>query len=496
MLKIGLTGGIGSGKTTVTEKFSSLNVPVIDADEIARKLAQPGQAAYSEIIKAFGEKILERSGEINRHYLRNLIFSDARARVKLESILHPLIRSKIVEKIEALQTPYCIIAIPLLIETGQTDLVDRILVLDISRELQVRRTMARDNASAEAVETIVNSQVDNQTRLSLADDIIDNSGNIENLHKQIEALNKKYRAFTHSSEEIIDIVDCNNDTPSNNKPKNADMLQQTCTPNLLNNEITYVSSSDEVVYELPLNEKFRTLIRLEALLKEIAHHLEGESYWDSRSAMNMFVAVMNIFSRPEIKTDLLKELDRINAVVSKYATCELPNIDYIQAVQNQLNTVARDLRNVEGQLGQGLKHNEFVMSIRQRDSIPGGALEMDVPAYGHWLNKNIESRCQDIRNWLGCYSHAQKALELILKLTRNSGIVNDVATKGGLYQHSLDVGACNQLVRVIIPKNAFYFPEISGGRQRFTVRFLKPSGVDRPIQIEQDMPFKLICCAL
>ena len=121
---------------------------------------------------------------------------------------------------------------------------------------------------------------------------------------------------------------------------------------------------------------------------------------------------------------------------------------------------------------------------------------MDVPAYGHWLNKNIESRYQDIRDWLGCYSPAQKALELILRLTRNNGEVYEVATKGGMYQHSLDIGVCNQLVRVVIPKSAYYFPEISGGRQRFTVRFLKSNGVDRPVQIEQDMPFKLICCAI
>jgi len=492
MLKIGLTGGIGSGKTTVTQKFSSLGVPIIDADEISRELVQPGQPAFKEIVKEFSDKVLNASGEIDRQYLRNLIFSDAKSRVKLESILHPLIRLRMSRQIESLNSPYCIIAIPLLIETGQADLVDRILVLDVPRELQVRRTMERDNTSAEAVEVIINSQVDNQTRLSLADDVLNNSGDLKDLLQQVEALNEKYKTLVNPQEKSIETTNC----MLNNKIKNTDILQSKDSPNLFETAEPFIPPGDEIVYELPLNEKIRTLVRLESLFEEIEHHLKGDTYWDSRSAINTFVALMNIFNRPEIKTDMLKELDRINAIVGKYVLKDMPNDSYIRQVQEEVNLAARNLRSIEGQLGQGLKQNEFIMSIRQRDSIPGGALEMDVPAYGHWLNKNIESRCQDIRNWLSHYSQPQKALNVILKLIRNSGVVCDAATKAGLYQHSLDTGIASQLVRVIVPKGAFYFPEISGGRQRFTVRFLKPSGFDRPVQIEQDMPFKLICCAL
>ena len=492
MLKIGLTGGIGSGKTTVTQKFSSLGVPVIDADEISRELVKPGQPAFAEIVNEFGNKVLTTSGEIDRQYLRDLIFSDARSRVKLESILHPLIRLKMSRQIESLDNPYCIISIPLLIETGQADLADRILVLDVPRELQVRRTMERDNTSAEAVEAVITSQVDNQTRLSLADDVLNNSGDIKDLLQQVEALNEKYKALVSPQEESIETTNC----MLNNKIQNTDTPETKETSNLFKPVEPFTPPGDEIVYELPLNEKIRTLIRLESLFDEMEHHLEGDTYWDSRSAINTFVALMNIFGRPEIKTDMLKELDRINAIVGKYMSKDMPNDSYIKQVQEEVNVAAKHLRAIEGQLGQGLKQNEFIMSIRQRDSIPGGALEMDVPAYGHWLNKNIESRCQDVRQWLSHYSQPQKALNLILTLIRNSGVVCDAVTKAGLYQHSLDTGVANQLVRVVVPKGAFYFPEISGGRQRFTVRFLKPNGFDRPVQIEQDMPFKLICCAL
>jgi len=495
MLKIGLTGGIGSGKTTITKKLSSLGVPIIDADEISRDLVKPGQPAFVEIVNEFGDKVLGDSGEINRQYLRSLIFSDAKSRVKLESILHPLIRMKIAHKVESLDSPYCIIVIPLLIETGQTELVDRILVVNVSRELQVSRTMERDNTSAEAVEAIINSQVDNQTRLSLADDILDNSGDLESLLAQIERLNDKYKSLLNVKGGCVEKAP-EVDVQNNNKAENADMPKEKELPNLFKVEEPYVHSSDEIIYELPLNEKIRTLIRLEFLFKEIEHHLEGDTYWDSRSAINSFVALMNIFGRPEIKTDMLKELDRINAVVGKYINQDMADISYIKQVQEEVNIVAKNLRAIEGQLGQGLKQNEFIMSIKQRDSIPGGALDMDVPVYGHWLNKNIESRCQDIRNWLNYFSEPKKALDFILKLVRNSGVVCNAATKSGLYQHSLDTGVVNQLVRVVVPAGAFYFPEVSGGRQRFTVRFLKQNGFDRPVQIEQDMPFKLICCAL
>ncbi len=492
MLKIGLTGGIGSGKTTVTQKFSALGVPIIDADEISRELVQPGQPAFVEIVNEFGDKVLKSSGEIDRQYLRDLIFSDAKSRVKLESILHPLIRLKMSQQIELLDNPYCIIAIPLLIETGQADLVDRILVLDVPRELQVRRTMERDNSSAEAIEAVLNSQVDNQTRLSLADDVLNNSGDIEDLLQQVEALNEKYKVLVNHQGESIEA----DNGISNNKIKNTDVPQLKNSPNLFKAAELFIPPGDEIVYELPLNEKIRTLVRLESLFEEMEHHLKGDTYWDSRSAINTFVALMNIFSRPEIKTDMLKELDRINAIVGKYTLKDMPDDSYIKQVQEEVNVAAKNLRSIDGQLGQGLKQNEFIMSIRQRDSIPGGALEMDVPAYGHWLNKNIESRCQDIRIWLSHYSQPQQALNLILKLMRNSGVVCEASTKAGLYQHSLDTGIANQLVRVIVPKGAFYFPEISGGRQRFTVRFLKPNGFDRPVQIEQDILFKLFCCAL
>lgn len=250
------------------------------------------------------------------------------------------------------------------------------------------------------------------------------------------------------------------------------------------------------VYELPLSEKVRTFIRLESLFDEIEFHLIGTTVWHTRSAVNSFIDILNVFSRPEIKTDLMKEMDRINATLSKYTAMSGVNTDRLTSVQKNLVQMSKQLRAMEGQIGQGLKQNEFIMSIRQRNSIPGGALIMDLPIYGHWLGADIETRREDIREWLQEFALVRQAVYLILELIRDSAMAEDVVAKGGFYQHTLDTCTFNQILRVILPVNVPYFPEISGGRHRFTVRFLKPLGFDRPVQIEQDVPFRLFCCAL
>ena len=192
MLKIGLTGGIGSGKTTVTQYFETLGVPVIDADEISRQLVKPGLPAYETIIHTFGDDVLNANGELDRSKLRTLIFLDAEKKRTLESILHPLIRKTISENIEKLDSAYCIISIPLLIETNQLSLVDRVLVVDVDPQVQISRTQKRDGDDRRQIESIIRSQVNREDRCAVADDILDNSGEIEQLKQNIDKLHLQY----------------------------------------------------------------------------------------------------------------------------------------------------------------------------------------------------------------------------------------------------------------------------------------------------------------
>ena len=192
MLVIGLTGGIGSGKSTVSRRFSDLGVPVIDADEISRTLVEPGNPTLEQIINEFGEEFRNPSGQLNRARLRDHIFADKRARLALESILHPAIRSNMADQLSDLDTPYAILVIPLMTETGQADLVDRVLVVDVPESLQVQRVMLRDNISRSNANRILDNQASREERLALADDVINNECNPEELDQAIDKLHQKY----------------------------------------------------------------------------------------------------------------------------------------------------------------------------------------------------------------------------------------------------------------------------------------------------------------
>lgn len=192
MYTIGLTGGIGSGKSTVAKLFSDLGVPVFDTDAIARQIVEPGQAALEEIKTTFDDTILTENGVLDRKKLRHLVFNDTAARNKLESILHPRIREALLTQINHCTASYCIAVIPLLIEKNWQSIVDRVLVVDIPEQLQLERASGRDRFSEASIREIMNQQVDRPTRLAMADDVIDNSGNPQRLPDQVNRLHKKY----------------------------------------------------------------------------------------------------------------------------------------------------------------------------------------------------------------------------------------------------------------------------------------------------------------
>ena len=191
-LRVGLTGGIGSGKSTVQAIFEQQGVPVLDADQIAREVVRPGQPALGELVELFGPEVLTGTGILNRARVRELVFKDARLRQRVETILHPRIRELMEKRVQDLRTSYCVLSIPLLLETGQDDLVDRILVVDVSREVQIRRACDRDHTTPEEVAQIVDAQVGREERLARADDILRNDGDLQSLAHQVRRLHHLY----------------------------------------------------------------------------------------------------------------------------------------------------------------------------------------------------------------------------------------------------------------------------------------------------------------
>lgn len=189
---VGLTGGIGSGKSEVSSRFERLGIEVVDADVIAREVVTPGSFALHKIVEHFGNGILFSSGHLDRKKLREFIFEDPSEKIWLENLLHPIIRTETIAQLRRSQSAYTILSSPLLLETDQYKLVDRILVVDANEQLQVERASSRDTSNPDQIKKIMATQMNREARCAKADDIIHNHGDLQELQQQIELLHSRY----------------------------------------------------------------------------------------------------------------------------------------------------------------------------------------------------------------------------------------------------------------------------------------------------------------
>jgi dephospho-CoA kinase len=205
MLKIGLTGGIGSGKTAVSDQFQRLGINIIDTDIISRELMHHDQAVLKKVVEIFSDKVLDCKGAVDRKKLAQIVFRNKKQKQQLEAILHPAIRNEVNQQIQSFSqhTPppkYLIVVIPLLLETGFTDLIDRILVVIAEENIRVERIKQRDNRTLDEIRAIISSQVNDEKRIRAADDIIENNNNFKQLESQVRILHKKYLQLSSSGQ--------------------------------------------------------------------------------------------------------------------------------------------------------------------------------------------------------------------------------------------------------------------------------------------------------
>jgi dephospho-CoA kinase len=191
-LRIGLTGGIASGKSTVAERFAELRVPVIDADVAAREVVAPGTPGLAQVTERFGPAVVAGNGELDRRALRQLIFNDPGSRQALEAILHPLIREAMEHRAEAAIGPYLVMVIPLLVESGSRGRIDRILLVDVDEAMQLERLQARDGGTLDQARAILASQAGRAARLAAADDVILNTGTVTDVRQAVDRLHANY----------------------------------------------------------------------------------------------------------------------------------------------------------------------------------------------------------------------------------------------------------------------------------------------------------------
>jgi dephospho-CoA kinase len=195
-LLIALTGGIASGKSAVAEIFAQLGAPVLDTDQIARDVVEPGTPTLAKLVAEFGSEILDANGRLDRARMRTRVFADPAQRKRLEAITHPAIREELAARAQRAQGPYQIHVIPLLIESGRADLYDRVLVVDTSEEAQLKRLLARDGSSEAQARQILAAQASREDRLDTADDVIVNTGTLQDLHRFVQTLHRNYTVLS------------------------------------------------------------------------------------------------------------------------------------------------------------------------------------------------------------------------------------------------------------------------------------------------------------
>jgi len=254
--------------------------------------------------------------------------------------------------------------------------------------------------------------------------------------------------------------------------------------------------SSEIHFEQPLNERIRTFMRIEDLYTRCQYYINKEKAFDSHSALSTLFELMGLASRGDLKRELMKEIKR--QLTNLQQLHSIPSLDKekLQNIISSHNDLINQLDSLPGQLVGHLKDNNFINSIKQRSTIPGGTCDFDLPAYHYWLTQPANQRKQTIDAWLEPYGIINNTVKHCLDLIRNSSEIESCTAANGFYQRNLDQNQPNQLIRVIIDESEKCFPEISAGKHRFSIRFLQqPDPNQYPKQIERDIKFKLSCCA-
>ena len=253
---------------------------------------------------------------------------------------------------------------------------------------------------------------------------------------------------------------------------------------------------EQTVFEHPLTEKCRTWLRLSHLFEQFDFHLPHDEEWQARAAVAALLDIANVLARADIKSELLKELERYRQSLSRMADSPGVDTDRLRQILETLVKCCQNVRDVNGQLGQRLRSNEFLNSIVQRSSIAGGSFDFDLPQYHYWLQLPQAERIRQLNGWRNEVTPVQDAVTLLLGLIRNSAVPSKEQAPSGFFAQSLPGNVAAQLVRVSIPSDAGMFAEISGGKHRFSIRFINCADWQHPAQVDGDIPFSLSVCMI
>lgn len=254
--------------------------------------------------------------------------------------------------------------------------------------------------------------------------------------------------------------------------------------------------SQQIVFEQPLNEKCRTLLRLSHLFEQYDYHVPQDHPWHARAALRALLDIANLLARADIKSELLKEMERYNLSLSPMANSPGVDTDRLRHILQNLRESQHAIRSVQGQLGASLRKSEFLNSVLQRNSLPGGGFDFDLPQLHLWLNQSHSERLLQLDDWRNEVASVHEAVDLLLNLIRHSTTATQQHAANGFFQQNLPSGAAIQMVQVFLPEESNLFAEISGGKHRFSIRFMESLDWEHPFQTERDLSFGLNVCII
>ena len=256
-----------------------------------------------------------------------------------------------------------------------------------------------------------------------------------------------------------------------------------------------IMADKPVRYEQPLSERMRTFLRLEYLYEQLLFHIERESQWASRAAVTSLLDIIAILGRGDLRSDIIKELERQIYIFDRYQDISNVDAERLARVLRNLHTLRQELNVVGPQYLQSVRESEFLNAVKHRSTIPGGTCEFDLPDYSHWLRKPYDQRLTDIKEWTKNLRPLCASIAELLWLLRKSGQSFDQVAISGSFQYALRQNMTVGLIRVTMAPGSPYYPEISGSRHRFTVRFMEWSDASlRAVQTNHNVEFKLTIC--
>lgn len=221
-----------------------------------------------------------------------------------------------------------------------------------------------------------------------------------------------------------------------------------------------------------------------------------DNTWETRAALNAMLNISAMLARADIKSELIKEMERQSVSLGKIRQSQGVDSERLEEILLQLNSNISNLHNVNGQLGKLIRDNEFLKAILQRGSLPGGDSDFDLPLYFYWLELPHSVRVSQLEEWVSTLDPLRQAVDLLLMLIRGSNIPRDEIAENGFFQKTLDGGVTVQLVRIVMNKSMELYPEVSGGKHRFNIRFMETMPLDHPQQTNEHVPFRLTTCVI